>query len=229
MNLLLTFLTNGREHIFHTLPLVLDNLDRKPNYVILVDDSGDPAFRERLHAELGGLVDRIVYVGDEALGFNRAMKTLWRVAGEYGPDCFLHWEDDFVPLRKIETVSMAAHFERNSGLVQVALLRQPWFENERQHGGVIAAREAQGAMFHRVHQGTATGALDWVEHRDHVTLNPALWPAWVLGEDWPDGQWSESAFGRRLFAMNPMHRAAYWGDGRTPDVEHVGMRSGYGY
>jgi hypothetical protein len=223
MNLLLTFLTNGREHIFHTLPLVLDNLDRKPNYTILVDDSGDPAFRERLHAELGGLVDRIVYVGDEALGFNQAMKTLWRVAGEYGPDFFLHWEDDFVPLRKIETESMAAVLEPESGLVQMALLRQPWFENEKAHGGVIAAREAVGGVFQR--QGA-----DWVEHRDHITLNPAVWPGWVLGEDWPDGSWSESAFGRHLFAMNPvMHRAAYWGDGRTPDVEHVGMRGGFGY
>ncbi len=225
MNLLLTFLTNGREHIFHTAPLVLDNLDRKPNYTILVDDSGDPAFRERLHAELGGLVDRIVYVGDEALGFNAAMKTLWRVAGEYGPDYFLHWEDDFVPLRRVESERMRTTIGCNYGLVQMALLRQPWFENEKEHGGVIAAREAAGGIFHGINGLEAS----WIEHRDHITLNPALWPAWVLGQDWPDGQWSESAFGRRLFAMHPMHRAAYWGDGRTPDVEHVGMRSGFDY
>ncbi len=64
------------------------------------------------------------------------------------------------------------------------------------------------------------------EHRAFFTTNPCVLPRRTLDRPWPDGDWSESAFGQQLL-KDPSVRF-----GMVPGilVEHVGVeRAGFGY
>jgi hypothetical protein len=225
-NTLLTVLTNGRDDIFHTLPHAVDQLKGDFNARIIVDDSGMEHFRTKLHSSFPDFV--VIPTGHHdggGLGFNIAMRTVMRAVAEFSPDVVFHLEDDFVLEREVDVAAMSSLLlDRN--LLQVALLRQPWFGNEVNAGGVLEAREAQGATFHSMHDGVH----DWTEHRDHMTLNPCVMPGWVGRRGWPQGTWSESRWGRELFEDYPTLSAAYWGDrSEGPWVTHVGERSGFDY
>lgn len=225
MNLLMTVLTN-RDDIFHTLPVWLEKAEGPINYGLIIDDGGDPERHEKLHAEFGHLFTVIPTSADgRAQGFNAAMRTVMEVAHEYRPDFLVHIEEDFLPERIIDFGALA-RLCRDRRLLQVALLRQPWFHNEDVHGGVLEAREAQGAVFQRMNDGTR----DWTEHRDHLTLNPCVLPGELLPRGWPEGAWSESTWSRKAFRDFPMSMAAYWGDrSEGPWVRHIGERQGWGY
>jgi|GEM_PF-1846571 len=178
----------------------------------IVDDSGDEDHRARMAVRYPDA--QIVPVAPKPAGYGRAMGTVFDVmAGEHA----LFWEEDFRAVSDIDLEALTAHLRGDPWLAQVALLRGPWFGNEHATGGVIEAREAQGAKFTRV------GGL--IRHVDHFTSNPSVLPRWVWERGWPEGDWSESRFGRQLVADG--HGFAYIDGGVM--VEHVGVRSGFGY
>lgn len=183
----------------------LDGVDR----VTIVDDSGDAAHR----AHLRGLGHEVVDVAPEPAGYGRAMQAAFdAMDGEH----VLFWEEDFRLLAPVDLNALAGRLDADPSLAQVALLRGPWFANEHDHGGVIEARQAQGAVF-QVEDGL-------IVHTDHYTANPSVLPRRTFTRPWPQQAWSESAFTRVLTRAG--HRFAYL-PGVT--VDHIGVRDGHGY
>jgi hypothetical protein len=216
-------LTNGRpECISKTIPSTAEHLSGASPMVI-VDDSGDPVYGQWLADEfIGGPLDGKVLHLPAEHGYWRAMRAVWSYARHLldyvGATSLFFLEDDFVFHERIDVAELAEVLDGHPYLTQIALLRQPWFGNEHEHGGLIPALEAQGQRFTEVTDGTH----HWIEHRACFTGNPSLIPARTFQKDWPEGAWSEAQFGRRLFA-DPEARGAYWGR-RTdrPRVEHIG-------
>ena len=215
-------LTNGRtDCIIQSLPSATGNVVGIGS-VTIVDDSGDAEYRVWL-AE--GFPDcEVIPVAGEAAGYWRAMQTVWSLA--VGAPHMFFVEDDFTFSRRVDLAELAAVLDAYDHLTQIALLRQPWFGNEHNHGGLIEALEAQGQAFEQ----RTDGARHWIEHRACFTGNPSLIPARTLAQPWPEGPWSESRFGRQLF-KNRAARGAYWGRrGDPPAVTHIGHeRAGHDY
>lgn len=214
-------LTNGRACIIRSLPSALGSVAGIGS-VTIVDDSGNPEYRAWLAEEFPG--HTIVPVADEAAGYWRAMQTVWALAA--GTSHVFFVEDDFTFNRPVDLAELAAVLDAYDHLTQIALLRQPWFHNEHNHGGLIEALEAQGQAFEQ----RTDGHRSWIEHRACFTGNPSLIPARTLAQPWPEGAWSESRFGRQLF-KNRAARGAYWGRrGDPPAVTHIGHeRAGRDY
>jgi len=178
----------------------------------IVDDSGEENHRARMAVRYPDA--QIVPVAPEPAGYRQAMATAFDVmAGRHA----LFWEEDFRALVPVDLDPIANRLDDDPWLAQIALLRGPWFGNEHLAGGVIEAREAQGAKFTRVD--------GLIRHVDHFTSNPSVLPRWVWGRGWPEGDWSESRFGRQLVADG--FGFAYLDGGVM--VDHVGVREGFGY
>jgi hypothetical protein len=216
-------LTNGRvECITRAIGSVVSHLDNAGNGVI-VDDSGDDVYRAWLADQYGAPV---IPVGDEPCGYWQAMRRVWDVARDSDADHIWLQEDDFVIHADVDLDVLAGVLDDHPYLTQISLLRQPWWPNEVEHGGLIPALEQQGQVFTE----RTDGVHHWVEHRACFTGNPSLIPARTFERDWPDGDWSESRFGRLLF-QDPAARGAYWGRREDPPlVEHIGHhRVGHAY
>jgi hypothetical protein len=226
---ILTVLTNGRRDcIAQAIPAALNRLDAPFTDYAIIDDSGDPAYRAWLGARFP--LFHIEPVADAAAGFPAAMRHLWRFIAAHTTEdeTVFHLEDDFVVQQYVDLTELEDVLNRHD-LMQLALKRQPWFGNEVEHGGVIEAIEANGpATFTEV---SDDDGRCWIEHREHFTCNPSLFPAWVARLEWPDQAWSEATFGANAFAALPGVRCGYWGSrDDEPLVEHIGHhRAGFGY
>jgi len=219
----LIVLTNGRKDcISRTIPSAIEHLTGV-SHMVIVNDSPDPAYREWLESEfIGGPFDgKILHLTGEH-GYWQAMKVVWWYA-QYlmnfdGCDKILFLEDDFTFDAEVDLNQLATVFDDQPHLTQIALLRGPWFANEHEHGGLIEALEAQGQTFTECSDGTNS----WIEHRACFTGNPSLIPRRTFEHPWPEGAWSESRFGKQLFA-DPAARGAYWGRRSDPPrVTHIG-------
>lgn len=168
-------------------------------------------------------VDYFIHVNDakHVLGFTGAIQEGWRRVLSTDADYVFHLEQDFTFRRYVDFGSMIRALRAHPHLVQMALLRQPWNADERAAGGVIEQHPESYATVH-------WQDLVWREHRRFCTTNPALWPRWVIERGWPDPPHSEGHFALKLFAENPDHHAAFWGDAVWCD--HIGeQRTGMGY
>lgn len=223
--------TNGRpECISRTIRSAQQHLSGVAGMVI-VDDSGDATYGQWLADEfIGGPWDGKVMHLPEPHGYWRAMQYVWGLArhwaATYDTSAFFFLEDDFTFNEPVDVEELAGVLDTHPYLTQIALLRQPWFANEHAHGGLIGALQAQGQVFTECTDGTHW----WIEHRACFTGNPCLIPRATFARDWPEGDWSESRFGRVLFA-DGRARGAYWGRLTDPPrVEHIGHhRVGTGY
>ncbi|MDH2424759.1 hypothetical protein [Sphaerisporangium sp. TRM90804] len=223
MPLPLIVLTNGRRDcLSQSIPSVREHLKGFTSLTV-VDDSGDPAYREWIAEEFGAVP---IPVGDKPCGYWQAMRCVWALARDSGAGAFWFHEDDFVLSEPLDLGDLATVLDDNPHLTQIALLRQAWFGNEHAHGGLIEALEAQGNRF----EERTDGSRWWIEHRACFTGNPSLIPARTFNRPWPDGAWSESRFGRALFG-DKAARGAYWGRrGDPPRVTHIGHeRAGTDY
>lgn len=223
MSLSVVLLTNGRPScVAKTIPSMQEHLHGVGD-LLVVDDSGDDVYRAWLTEQYAALV---VPVGDGPCGYWKAMRRVWDVSRDLDTDKIILWEEDFVLNEDVDVNALAGVLDSHPYLTQIALLRQPWFGNEVEHGGLIEALEAQGQTFTERTDGTS----HWSEHRACFTGNPSLIPRRTFEVDWPEGDWSESRFGRELFS-DPEARGAYWGRRTDPPlVEHIGhQRAGTGY
>lgn len=224
-------LTNGRpDCISKTIPSALGHLTGVLGMVI-VDDSGDPTYGQWLADEfVGGPWDGKILHLPEPHGYWRAMQYVWGLArhwaATYDTTSFFFLEDDFTVNEDVDLTDLAGVLDSYPYLTQMALLRQPWWPNEIEHGGLIEALEAGGQEFTERTNGTHS----WIEHRACFTGNPCVIPRRTFERDWPEGDWSESRFGRLLF-RDPEARGAYWGRRSDPPrVEHIGhQRVGSNY
>jgi hypothetical protein len=150
-------------------------------------------------------------VGPKAhLGYTGAMQALWtyldrRAQGSY----VFSVEDDFLYDRPVDLNSMIEALAADRHLVQMALLRGPYYPREIEAGSVLASLKTP------VEQRDG-----YVVHRDHFTANPSLFRRSLVKTPWPSGSSSERLFGDRVLREREA-RFAYWGDG-TPWISHIG-------
>jgi len=70
--------------------------------------------------------------------------------------------------------------------------------------------------------------VKWLEHRKLFTLNPCLYPKWVVDLGWQVG-WGEKEFSELLFS-DPYVKCAYLGHMEDPPlVDHIGHYRGDGW
>lgn len=219
----LIVLTNGRRDcISQTIPSAREHLSGV-RAITIINDSPDPDYRQWLEDEfIGDPLDCAVAHSDGEHGYWWAMQAVWAMARHqmsfFGSDSVFFLEDDFIFHEDVDLTCLARVLDEQKHLTQIALLRQPWWPNEHEHDGLIPALEAQGQRFEEF----TDGKHHWIEHRACFTGNPCLIPARTFAHDWPEGAWSESRFGRLLFA-DPDARGAYWGRRSDPPrVEHIG-------
>lgn len=215
--------TDGRDHIYETIPSALAHLHGPINRRVIYDDSGDALNRSRLHDAFPTFV--IAHSPEGRLGFGGAIRFMWRYLAAWGEQPFVfHLEDDFTFSRDVDLEAMASVLEKNPHLVQMALRRQAWNDAERAAGGVVEVSPTD-------YVDCFDGANDWLEHNKFWTTNPSLYRRVVCSQGWPEDPHSEGKMGAQLRAISTYVRFGYWGARASGAwVEHIGReRVGLGY
>lgn len=197
--------------------------------VLLISDGRDE-YRERTVASAKEALpepDHFVHIDDSEheLGFGGAIRAGWRrILAETDADFIFHLEQDFTFNRPVPIGEMAAVLRARQHLVQLALRRQPWNDQERAAGGIVEMHPGD-YVEHELN------GWRWLEHTRNFTTNPSLYPRWVCEAGWPDGDQSEGHFGIDLRKRDPRLRFAYWGARDSGEaVTHIGeTRAGRGY
>jgi len=179
-------------------------------------------------------------VGDGHHGYTESMERMWRYIGKraIAPYVF-QTEDDFIFDRDVDLGDLAETMTACPWLAQVALLRDAYYQDERDLepiGNILGWPEP--AFTRQGYNGHYR-----LEHRLFFTANPSLfrreltraipWPSAtqarrVLGRRPDQAPSSETAFGKLLF-RDPDVRVAFWGEGEQW-VSHIGaVRAGIGY
>lgn len=149
------------------------------------------------------------------VGYTKSMRELWKFLRQQviSEHVFLT-EDDFLIDRDVDIEAMAKVLDQHSEIVQMALLRGPFYPAEMDPETILG--HPRDAFTER-----RNGAGTWLEHRRFFTANPALMPRSIALWPWPKTLHSEAVFGRSLFRNRPESRAAFWGSGE-PWVSHIG-------
>ena len=166
--------------------------------------------------------DYEIYSTNGRSGFGGAIISAWSLLDET-PYVF-HLEDDFVINEPIDLFAMMRVLDNNSHLVQMALRRQAWNDDEKRAGGIV---ELDPNSFEEKTDGINT----WLEHRKFFTTNPSLYSRNLTIENpWPVGINSEGRYGISLFEGTNL-RSGYWGAKvGKPKCTHIGdYREGDGY
>lgn len=226
MNMCWTVLTDGRkEYIEQCLPdwiLWLDNIiDKK----FIIDDSGDKQYRLWLSETFPSF--KIIPVSKERSGYSNAMSVVLSTARFSKSNYCLHIEDDFLLKRQFNIEASISILNSNKNLSQISFMREPWYHNEVESGGLIEAieRDNPDAVFEEKN----TNGYDWIEHKSYWTCNPSIFPRWLCSFKWPTGDWSESRFSRKVLSSG--RTSGILGSrSDQPYVEHIGRhRSGKKY
>lgn len=180
---------------------------------ILIDDwpyDRDEKTIKKLAKKYG--IDKLVF-NPENIGVNRTVRKVWSLVPE-DVDYIWHQENDFTFLEKVNIQELMTVLE-NPIIVQCAIVRQPWFEDEKQAGSLMNTRSG------RFKQANAAG-VDVVLHKDHFTFNPSLYKRNWLVDLEPFGEYELKNY---LIARNPALWFAYYGKKEDNHrVLHIGER-----
>lgn len=221
MGVTLIVMTDGRRDCIAQAAASFKNLHGPITTRIIHDDSGDAAYADWLRETF---TDFTVYSTGTRSGFAGAYRSAWQLLRDTDNPWIFSTEDDFVFARHVDLARMVDVMSRRP-LAQMALVRQPWNDEEIAAGGIVQQHPADYTDWR--HEDAA-----WLEHRRFFTTNPHLTRLdFVRTHDWPEGANSEGRFGVDLFAAEPKTHCGFWGrrtDG--PWVQHVGTeRLGTGY
>lgn len=221
--IVLLVMTDGRRRcIEQTIPSAREQVRGPITRRVLFDDSGDEIYRRWLTEQFPEF--ELVYHPAGRQGFGGAIRTAWRHLSLCRESYVLHLEDDFTFNRSVELFGMSTVLERFPNVVQMALRRQPWNDDERAAGGIV---EQHPADF------TEKGweGYRWLEHRRFFTTNPSLYRRALCARGWPDtDHHSEGIFTYQLLE-DPDLRFGFWGARDSGEaVTHIGaQRAGTGY
>ncbi len=214
-------MTDGRVGcLTETIESAREHLVGEVTAKVIHDDTGDEAYRDYLR---GAFPDFEVIGQPTRQGFGGAIRSAWAHLRTRPERSVFHLEDDFTFNEPVDLVLMQRVLDRNPQLVQLALRRQPWNDDERAAGGIIEQHPDD-------YVDCSDGVSHWLEHRRFFTTNPSIYRRSLIEKGWPAGKNSEGVFTRQLLD-GPGVRFAYWGR-RTdpPKVEHIGEhRTGTGY
>jgi hypothetical protein len=184
---------------------------------VIYDCWGDRSIRAELD-EMGALYGFYVAGPNGPVDFTRGMQSMWRYLGKRALAEFIFQvEDDFTYEQPVDLDAMIEVLRTQPQLVQMALLRDACYADEKETGGILGWPLP-----------AFTFREGWFEHRQFWTNNPSLFRKSLTDKPWPIGRHSETIFGRQLLA-DPNARFAFWGTGEEY-VKHIGAeRAGVGY
>lgn len=220
MKILLGIIDNKRpEYLSKTISSLEDNIDFEFVGKILVDDSGDGLYSQYLLDLYGQNYSIISH--QQNRGLSGSIRTLWSIARDIDVDYIFHLEGDFTFNEKIDIYNLHKIFGLEPHLAQIALKRQPVNHEEARYGGFMNMDPS--AYYDRFYPEIN---YHWVEHRKFFTLNPSLYPKWVIDLGWEIG-WGEKEFTDRLLADSLVKCGFYGKREDGPRVHHIGdSRSG---
>lgn len=222
----MTVLTDGRkEYISRALPTWIEEYDDQIEKKFIIDDSGDPIYRDWLANNFPSFT--IIPVAENRAGYVEAMRKVFSTILDSGEPYCLHIEDDFILLKPFVIEDVIDVIKSNRLISQISFMRHPWYQNEIDAGGVIEALEGQEGAASYIQK--TTNEKDWVEHKGFWTCNPSIFPNWIATMGWPEAPWSEMKFGQKLFSKNKV--CGIWGNRSDwVCVEHIGReRNGTEY
>ncbi len=222
---LLGVIGNGRKALLDkTLASLKENVNYPFLNKIMINDTGRTGYALQLEEQYAGEWHIISHQFNE--GLSGSIRSLWAAARLYDVDYIFHVEEDFTFNQPIDIDSMRNILEFNPNIAQVALKRQPCNPAEIEVGGFMQqdpdSYEVSGL---RSLDGDDS---DWVfhaKHRNFFTLNPCLYPRWVIDLGWEQG-WGEKEFGERLFADANVQCAFLGKVNDPPLVDHIGNYRG---
>lgn len=217
----LLVVTDGRRDcILQTIPSAMENLAGPITHRVIYDDSADPANHQWLRRTFP---DFTVIHHPKRQGFGGAISAAWRHLQSRHERYVFHLEDDFTFNRPVDLSAMVKVLDKRPQLVQLALRRQPWNDQERSAGGIVEQHPEAYVACH-------DGEHDWLEQRLFYTTNPSLYRRSLCYRAWPEGANSEGRFSHELM-QDPGLRFGYWGTRESGEwVTHVGReRVGTGY
>jgi hypothetical protein len=218
----LLVMTDGRRDcIRQAIPSALASLHGPVTRRVIHDDSADPDYRDFLAATFPTF--EIIHPA-RRLGFGGAIRNAWSILAQ-GPERFVwHHEDDFTFNRPVDLLDLMVVLDQNPHLLQLALRRQPWNDEERAAGGIVEQHPDDYAeMVDHAHR-------HWLEHRRFFTTNPSLYRRSLCEGGWLDVEHSEGVMTHR-WIEDPAARFGFWGPRDSGEwVTHVGhQRVGVGY
>ena len=163
------------------------------------------------------------YVAGEGNHGHTGMRSrMWNYLSKRAKGEFIFaTEDDFLYPAPVDLVPMIETLRDDARLVQIALLRDAFYQDERETGGVLGWPEP---AFTRI----GTNGTSRMEHRLFWTNNPSVFRKSLTATPWPIGRHSETLFGKQLLRDQRV-RFAFWGSGEEL-TKHIGeVRAGAGY
>lgn len=225
MSTTLLIMTDGRK-MFIEPTLAASNVQNKLigpiTRKLIHDDSGDAEYAEWLNAKYGDEYE--IFSTGRRSGFGGAIISAWKQLQNDDNEWVFHLEDDFVFQEVVPLVEMMTVMDQNPHLVQMALRRQAWNEQEKAAGGIV--EQDPDSYTER-----DNGIHRWLEHTKFFTTNPSLYrKSLTVEHPWPTGNNSEGMYGISLFS-DGIHKSGYWGEkASAPKCLHIGeFRNGDGY
>lgn len=223
MSIVLVVFTDGRDYIYETIPSALAMLKGPIAKRIIFDDSGDALNRERLADAFPTFT--VTHCPEGRQGFGGAIRFMWRYLAAWDKNDFVfHCEDDFLFNREVDVEAMCGLLNSRPSLVQVALRRQPWNDEERAAGGIVEKNPD-------AYIECEYGPQKYLIHREFLTTNPCVYRRSLCKRGWPEDPHSEGKLGAIIRNESVAMPFAFWG-ARTDDpwVTHIGTeRAGVGY
>jgi uncharacterized protein YifE (UPF0438 family) len=213
--ILLGFIDNMRPEMLDATILSTEK-NLKGDFVqkIIINDSGVDEYHFQLLDRYGS--DYKIISHKTNRGLSGSVRTLWEIADELDIDYIWHQEGDFTFNENINVNTLLNIFDPY--IAQVTLKRQPVNNEEANYGGFM---QRDRASYDQVYRGN----IKYSTHRNFFTLNPGLYPRWVINLGWEQG-WGEKEFGERLFS-NHLVKCAYYGWVDDPPlVNHIGVYRG---
>lgn len=219
--LILAVIGNGRKNLLdQTIKSALDNLQYDFFDYVMINDYGKQEYSDLLIKEYG---DKWTIINHEInQGLSGSIRTLWNYVDINNIDYIFHLEEDFIFNKSIDINLLVEILSKHRDIAQVALKRQPCNIEELQAGGFM---QLDKSKYSEIIYNYKYNSVDLTTHRNFFTLNPSLYPRWVVNLGWQQG-WGEREFGELLFS-NPSLKCAYIGSiNDSPLVHHTGVYRG---
>lgn len=220
---------NGR---FELLQQAVASLEEKVKYPfrikIMIDDTGDAQYALKLQETFP---DWHIISHTTNQGLSGSIRSLWSAFKLLDAEYLFHVEEDFIFNQDIDIDMMIKILEVDPYLAQLALKRQPVNADEAAVGGFM---QQDPHSYQLTYWAVDTGVMpdgedaviyQWLTHRNFFTLNPCLYPWWLIELGWEQG-WGEKEFGERLFANQHLWCGYLGRVDDPPLVEHIGNYRG---
>lgn len=182
-------------------------------YKILIDDRPEGRDLKEIKRLLKKHSINELVLSDKNEGVNATVKKAWSLVPE-DVDYIWHQENDFTFLDEVKISELMTVLE-SPIIVQCALVRQAWFEDEKKAGSLMNTRPQ------RWKQANHAG-IPIVLHKDHFTFNPSIYKRkWIVDIE-PFGEY---ALKNHYLKQNPGLWFSYYGKKEdTHRILHIGER-----